>query len=162
MGEAIAILIVWLIPLAILGIFFLITRSIESRRKRYLEAAEADLADIPCVALRLPPAELEPAGDALIFGEAAIANSYIRSFCAGFVNIFGGEVRSYTRLADDARRLALVRLKQQARERGAEYIYNVRFEGVSLSNPATTPQQQRGVGGMQIVVYGTAFRTRAR
>jgi uncharacterized protein YbjQ (UPF0145 family) len=66
---------------------------------------------------------------------------------AGLKNIFGGELKGYTELLVESREEALLRMKEQAREMGANAIVNVRFSTSSVAQ-----------GAAEILAYGTAIK----
>ena len=90
----------------------------------------------------------------LVTGSAAIANNYFVAFLAGFKHLFGGELKGYTQMCDEARRLALVRLLQEAESIGANAVYNVRFETATI----VSAQNNKQSGGVELIAYGTAVR----
>lgn len=70
-----------------------------------------------------------------------------RDLMAGFKNIFGGELKGYTELLQDARDEALDRMRQQAESLGANAVVNVRFSTSSVAQ-----------GAAELFAYGTAVR----
>ena len=90
----------------------------------------------------------------LVTGSAAIANNYFVAFLAGFKHLFGGEMKGYTQMCEEARRLALVRLLQEAESIGATAVYNVRFETATI----VSAQNNKQSGGVELIAYGTAVR----
>ena len=70
-----------------------------------------------------------------------------RDMMASLKNIFGGELKGYTELLGESRDQAIERMKDQARQVGANAIVNVRFSTSSVA-----------VGAAEIYVYGTAVR----
>ncbi len=71
---------------------------------------------------------------------------------AGLRSLFGGRLIGYETLLDRARREAVLRMKQQAADRGAHLVVNVLFETSTLN------QNQRGsIISCEVLVYGTAF-----
>lgn len=83
----------------------------------------------------------------LVTGSTVKAKNAFKDFGAGFKNIFGGELKSYTKLMDETREEAIKRVVQQAEKLGANAIVNVRF--------ATSDIAQ---GAAEIYVYGTAVK----
>lgn len=83
----------------------------------------------------------------LVCGSTVRAKNAFKDIGAGFKNIVGGELKSYTALMDEPRRQAVERMEQQAQALGANAIINVRF---STSNIAQ--------GAAELYVYGTAVR----
>lgn len=84
----------------------------------------------------------------LVCGSTIRAKNAFKDFGAGFKNIFGGELKSYTALMEESRNQAVERMIQQAQQLGANAIINVRF---STSNIAQ--------GAAELYVYGTAVKT---
>lgn len=84
----------------------------------------------------------------LVCGSTIRAKNAFKDFGAGFKNIFGGELKSYTALMEESRNQAVERMIQQAQQFGANAIINVRF---STSNIAQ--------GAAELYVYGTAVKT---
>ena len=157
-ADAIAALLVLFVyvgfPLLLLGGSWLIQHLIVSSRRKYLAAQEAYFRE------RIPMTNLKqfPAGDCsapvLVTGSAVIANNYFVSFASAFKHIFGGELKGYTGMCSDARRLALVRMLQEAEQQGADAVCNVRFETATI----TSANNQKQSGGVELIAYGTAFK----
>ena len=70
-----------------------------------------------------------------------------RDLMASFRNVFGGELRAYTELLEEARGEAIERMCAQARALGANAIVNVRFSTSSVAS-----------GAAELYVYGTAVQ----
>ena len=87
----------------------------------------------------------------LVTGSAVVANNYFVSNIARFKHIFGGELKGYTQLCDDARRMALIRMLQEAEQAGANMVYNLRFETATI-----TSGNSKQAGGVEMIAYGTA------
>lgn len=83
----------------------------------------------------------------LVAGSTVRAKNVFKDMGAGFKNIVGGELKSYTALLEESRRQAIERMIQQAEQLGANAIINVRF---STSNIAQ--------GASELYVYGTAVK----
>ena len=123
----------------------------ERNHFRRLERDEAALAHIDVYNIKRPPEPLHPDG-ILVTGNVVIAVDYFKVIIAGLKMIIGGRLNSYQSLLTRARREAIVRMKKEAEELGADAIYNTRIE---FSNVG---QQPRGVGGVELLAYGTAVR----
>ena len=140
------------LPLLLIVGSWLIHRSIENSRHKYLDNREAYYRDrIRLTNLKLFPANCDSA--VLVSGTAVIASNYFISFVSQFKHIFGGEMKGYTQLCTDARRLALVRLLQEAEHAGATMVYNVRFETAAIATG-----NKNKAGGVELIAYGTAVR----
>ena len=72
-----------------------------------------------------------------------VSSNYFSRMLAGFRNFFGGNVRSYETLLNRARREAILRMKAEAI--GADIVFNMKFETVSLDN--VYARQQGGAVG---------------
>ncbi|MDD5255919.1 MAG: YbjQ family protein [Candidatus Omnitrophica bacterium] len=83
----------------------------------------------------------------LVCGSTVRAKNAFKDMGAGFKNIVGGEMKSYTALMEESREEAIGRMMRQAEELGANAIINVRF---STSNIAH--------GAAELYVYGTAVK----
>lgn len=81
----------------------------------------------------------------VVSGSTVRAKHVGRDMMAGIKNIFGGELRGYTELLQEARDEAIERMKSQAKQLGANAIVNVRFSTSSVA-----------AGAAEIYVYGTA------
>lgn len=81
----------------------------------------------------------------LVQGSTVRAKHAGRDIMAGLKNIFGGELKGYTELLQEAREEAIERMKQQAESIGANAVLNVRFSTSSVAQ-----------GAAEIFAYGTA------
>lgn len=81
----------------------------------------------------------------LVQGNTIRAKHVGRDIMAGFKNIVGGEIKSYTSLLTLARQEALQRMIDQAQELGANAVVNVRFSTSSVMQ-----------GAAELLAYGTA------
>jgi uncharacterized protein YbjQ (UPF0145 family) len=68
------------------------------------------------------------------------------NIAAGLRSIAGGEVKSYTKLLEDARREAIDRLVQSATAAGANAVVMMRFDSSEMGQTMS-----------EIVAYGTAM-----
>lgn len=66
---------------------------------------------------------------------------------ASFKNLVGGEMRAYTEMMDESRRIATERMIAEASALGADAVVNVRY--------ATSAVVQ---GAAEVIVYGTAVK----
>ena len=140
-----------LIPFALIFIGFVTGKVIELRHLRRLALREAELRDVGICNLRKIPAKLGERESFLVTGSAVIATDYFKVFAAGLRGLFGGEMKTYRSLMSRARREAVVRMLEQARQLGAGSVWNVRLE-------TSTIQGKRRPGGVEVFVYGTAVK----
>lgn len=81
----------------------------------------------------------------LVQGSTVRAKHAGKDIMAGFKNIFGGEISSYTELLQESRDEAIERMSEQARAIGANAVINVRFATSAIAE-----------GASEILAYGTA------
>lgn len=81
----------------------------------------------------------------LVQGNTIRAKHLGRDIGAGLKNLVGGELRAYTELMTEARREALERMLDQARQLGANAVVNVRFTTTNVAS-----------GAAELYAYGTA------
>ena len=89
----------------------------------------------------------------MVSGSVVIGVSYFRTVVAGLKGLFGGRISQYEVSIEGARRKALVRMRQAAKERGANAVFNVRLETSALAKQG--PQQN--TGAVEVFAYGTAL-----
>ncbi|MEM7003426.1 MAG: YbjQ family protein [Pseudomonadota bacterium] len=81
----------------------------------------------------------------MVQGNTVRAKHVGKDILAGFKNIFGGELVSYTELLQEAREEATDRMVQQAEAIGANAVLNVRYSTSSIT-----------AGAAELFAYGTA------
>lgn len=81
----------------------------------------------------------------MVQGNTVRAKHAGKDIMAGFKNIFGGELKSYTELLQEAREEAVARMLEQATAIGANAVLNVRFSTSSIA-----------AGAAELFAYGTA------
>ncbi len=81
----------------------------------------------------------------MVQGNTVRAKHAGKDIMAGFKNIFGGELKSYTELLQEAREEAVARMVAQATAVGANAVLNVRFSTSSIA-----------AGAAELFAYGTA------
>lgn len=70
-----------------------------------------------------------------------------RDLMAGLKSIVGGEIRGYTEMLSEARDEAIMRMVEEAQEKGADAIVNIRFTTSAIMTNAS-----------EILAYGTAVK----
>ena len=89
----------------------------------------------------------------LVTGEAAISGDYFKTFVSAFRNFFGGRMVSFESLMDRARREAILRMREKAKN--ANIIVNTRLESTMLNNCDDTSNNQ--LPQVAVIAYGTAI-----
>ncbi len=83
----------------------------------------------------------------VVEGSTVRAKHIGKDILAGFKNLVGGEVKQYTELLNDAREEAMSRMKENAKNIGADAVVNVRIVTSMVSQMAS-----------EILIYGTAVK----
>jgi len=125
---------------------------IERAHYRNLVERESRMRDFPVCDLKKVPACLSADGSRLVTGQVVIGSDYLKTFLSKLRNIFGGEIRSFERCMDRARREALLRATEEARRIGASSVINVRYETSRIGSA----QRKGGVPMAEVLCYGTA------
>lgn len=86
----------------------------------------------------------------LVQGSTVKAKHVGKDLMAGFKNVFGGELTSYTELLQESREEAVQRMQEQAQNLGANAVINVRFATSAIA-----------AGASEILAYGTAVKIQA-
>jgi uncharacterized protein YbjQ (UPF0145 family) len=141
------------IPVFLLLLGLVVGRTVEMAHFRRLDQAEAKLLTIPITDLRTVPATIDAAGATVVMGSVVVGSDYLKTFLAGLRKLVGGEVRSFERLMERARREAVVRLMTEAHRRGAVAVVNLRLEA---SNVGGMRRGKRIAPMVEMIAYGTA------
>lgn len=142
-------------PLLLLFGTYLIGSAVERSHYREIRIREARSRRFPTVNLRTPPKSWNVVGAELVTGSVVISIDYFKRFVAGLRMLFGGRLRSYESLLDRARREAILRMKEDAFERGYHAVINVRIETSRMANQS---RQGEGTAGVEILAFGTAVK----
>ncbi len=157
-GDLIGLLLQIGIPILLLLLTWFTGKLIDRRHLANLSAREQALGPFSVTTLRRIPADADPATPpTLVAGEVSLATDYLKRFFAGFRALIGGEVKCFRLLLVRARREALMRMLEEARRQGYDAVYNVRYETADIGGN----QNPRGTKMVALLVYGTAYRTRA-
>ncbi len=143
------------LPLLLLATGIVTNILVNRNRTRFLAAEEAKYRGrIELLNTKRFPDDLICEQAVLVTGSVVVANNYFVEFISSWKNLFGGELKGYTKLCEDARRIAVVRLLEEADRYGADKVYNLRVETVAIQG-----QRKNVAGGVELIVYGTAVVT---
>jgi len=143
-----------IIFLVLLASGYTVGRIAERRHYRSIIAREKDMAYVMVFTNRFPPLT-QRASQALVTGSVVVSEDYFKRVVSGLQSLFGGRLRAYESLLDRARREAVLRMKQEARDKGAKMIINVKFQTFSI--PGRNPNS---FGAVEVMAYGTALTPR--
>ncbi|MFC4235408.1 YbjQ family protein [Thalassospira xianhensis] len=104
-------------------------------------------AELPVVTISHIPGREISENLGIVFGSSVRSRSFLFDVFAFFKNLFGGEVRSYTRLLEQAQTEAIERLIKQAGMMDADAVVDVHFSTSQVAYKAA-----------EIFAYGTAVR----
>ncbi len=142
--------IIFVAVLVTLG--YLFGKHAESKHFKSIIEREQQLNKLPAMASRMPPQE-GAYEQVLVSGNVVVANDYFKTFVAGLRNLFGGKISTYETLLDRARREAILRMKQEAQQIGAELVFNVKYETSNISG-----QMSKRLPVIEVHAYGTALK----
>lgn len=125
----------------------------EKKHYRSIIQREKELLQLPVVTAEGSFREGLVKESALVTGSAVISIDYFKRLMAVLRNFFGGRVKSYESLLDRARREAILRMKAEAKQQGANIIVNMRLETAAIGKNANRKNQ---LGSVEAVAYGTA------
>lgn len=142
-----------LLPLLVLTIIGYLSGSIIERRHfRSIRERESQLIGILTFSAKLPPAEDFDKQSVLVTGNVVISVDYFKHISAALRNLIGGRVIAYETLMNRARREAILRMKTDAKEKGASQIFNVKLETSSISKGGANQ-----IGSVEVFAYGTGL-----
>ena len=128
-----------------------------SEKKHYTSIFKREkvLNSIPAIASKIPPFRRQDLDSQLVAGNVVISVDFFKRFIAGLRNIFGGRITSYETLLDRARREAILRMKEEAKELNAEFVFNIKLETSSIHKG-----RGNSIGSVEVLAYGTAMYPR--
>ncbi len=154
MGIIIVFLVIFGLPL----LFLIMTYTIRTiiRRRHLKRLAQREKQDIAMTNLKRPLAHWQ-VQETLGFcsGSVVLGLDSFATFLTNLKKLIGGRMRSYEEIIDRARREALVRLAEEARQMGANAVINIRLETTTLA------QNVKGNSAfVEVLAYGTALKVR--
>ncbi|MBX3419235.1 MAG: heavy metal-binding domain-containing protein [Pirellulaceae bacterium] len=149
-------LLFFMVPAVVFGMIF--GRTIEKRHLRRLDEHDSKYRGFLVTQVKsFPDAVPGNQPPTLICSEVVIASDYLKNFFASWRNFFGGEVRSYSRMTERAKREVVARLVTEAEALGYNAICNVRIETAEIGN-----RRQKGAQAMSSCIgYATAYHCSA-
>jgi len=136
--------------LLILGYFF--GRLAETRHFKSIIEREGRYQSLLTFSSRLPPPDIGLVNSTLVGGNVVISVDYFKRIAAGLRGLIGGRVTTYETLIERARREAILRMKEEAKRKGATFVINVKLETASI-----TKGQKQQVSCVEVYAYGTAL-----
>ena len=141
-------------PIILIVLGFLTGRIIESRHFRSLTEREAQGGPVLTNLKTLPDGRI-PLETKFCVGGVVIASDYFKTFGAKLKSLVGGRLRTLETMLERGRREAMLRLRDEAAEFGADVVVSVRLEtAVIMRN-----RQGKTYPAAEVIAYGTAVRT---
>ncbi len=138
--------------LVLLVIGYLSGRTLEKRHFRSIIEREQELAGLMTFCKRFPPETMAGCEGKLVGGNVVISIDYFKMIAASLRTIVGGRISAYESLLERARREAILRMKEEARNWGANTVINVKLETSSIY------RNQQQIGSVEVYAYGTALK----
>jgi len=138
--------------LTLLALGYGFGRYAELQHYKSIIKREKELNSLPAIAIKTPPILDEPTDCRLVTGSVVVSVDYFKRFISVLRNLVGGRIASYETLLDRARREAILRMKAQAHEMGAKYVFNIKLETASIYKG-----QRQQIGSVEVLAYGTAI-----
>ena len=147
------------LPLLLLMLAYFIGSMIEKRHFRNIRRREEDYVGFPVVSFDTMPDDWNASDSTLVAGSIVVSLDYFKRVIAGLRALVGGRVKTYEPLLDRARREALLRMTESAREQGYDAVFNVRLETSRLAN---SRGDGKGIAGVEMLAFGTAVKFASR
>jgi uncharacterized protein YbjQ (UPF0145 family) len=146
-------------PLLLLMTAYFIGTLIEKRHFSNIRKREQEYAAYPVVSFDTMPDDWTASESTLVTGSIVISLDYFKRVIAGLRGLVGGRIKTYEPLLERARREALLRMIEDARDQGYDAVFNVRLETSRLAN---SRGDGNGTAGVEMLAFGTAVRFAAR
>lgn len=127
-------------------------RRAEKKHFKSLIEREETMRSLLTFSERYPPIGMKFKQSHLVGGNVVISIDYFKHLAASLRMLLGGRVAAYESLVERARREALLRMKEDAKQKGASIIINVKLETSSIHKGA-----QGQIGSVEVYAYGTAL-----
>ena len=153
--EQLSLLFNFGLPLMVLMIAYFIGSAIERRHFRKIRAREEALHGFPVVSFDTMPDDWKASTSTMVTGSIVISLDYFKRVIAGLRGLVGGRIKTYEPLLERARREALLRMAEKARDQGYDAVFNVRLETSRLANAT---REGKGTAGVEMLAFGTAVK----
>jgi len=147
------------LPLLILMMAYFVGSYIEKKHFRDIQKREDDLHGFPVVSFDTMPDDWNASTSHMVTGSIVISLDYFKRVIAGLRGLIGGRIKTYEPLLERARREALLRMTEAAREQGYDAVFNVRLETSRLAN---STRDGKGTAGVEMLAFGTAVKFASR
>jgi uncharacterized protein YbjQ (UPF0145 family) len=140
--------------LLILG--YAIGSYLERRHYKWILEREHETLHVPIITFGKKQAMPDAQEAQLFVGTVVISVDYFKRFSAALRNLVGGRITVYETLLDRGRREALLRMKTEAIEWGADKVMNVRIETAAIGGRSG---DNNSLGSIEVIAYGTGIKS---
>ena len=152
--ENLNLILQFVLPLAVLVFAYLVGAFLENRHFRSIETREKDFHGYPVTTFEALPQGWQVGKSQLVAGSVVVSLDYFKRVIAGIRAIFGGRIKTYEPLLERARREAVLRMLERAKDAGFDGVVNVRLETSRIANAHGENQRTAGV---EMLAFGTAI-----
>ncbi len=151
--EQISLAINFGLPLVILIFAYLVGNFIEKKHFQQIRKREHALHGFPVTTFESLPASWKVGRVEMVTGSVVVSLDYFKRIIAGLRSLIGGRIKTYEPLLERARREALLRMTERAKQGGYDAVINVRLETSRLANARGNGN---GTAGVEMLAFGTA------
>ncbi len=151
--EQISLAVNFGLPLFILIFAYLVDNFIEKKHFRQIRKREHALHEFPVTTFESLPAGWKVGRVEMVTGNVVVSLDYFKRIIAGLRSLIGGRIKTYEPLLERARREALLRMTERAKQGGYDAVINVRLETSRLANASGNG---KGTAGVEMLAFGTA------
>jgi len=138
-----------IIFIALLVIAYISGTIVEKNHLKKLDEREANLPKVPVITYDRKSFDKDVQEVKLISANTVIGADFFKTYLSGLVNFFGGNISVLESVLQRARREAVVRVKEMAKD--ADYIADLRYETTEISS------RRRESLKVEIYAYATAI-----
>ncbi len=147
------------LPILLLVVTYFVGSYFEARHFRDIVKREDAAHGFPAISFRTMPEDWTATSSTLVTGSIVISLDYFKRVIAGLRGLVGGRIKTYEPLLERARREALLRMIESARQEGYDAVINVRLETSRLANARG---DGKGTAGVEMLAFGTAVKLSTR
>lgn len=135
-------------------------QEIEKKQREEQERKLAEQKRIKEMTARIPAVTIDNLGNkeyeviGSVFGNVVVSKNVIKDFGAAFKDIFGGELKTYTKMSMAGQEIATERMKLNALEQNADAIIGLKFSVTSTNGGTNFGSDPI----LTILAYGTAIK----
>ncbi len=154
LGLIIGIVFFLIITVAPLFIWYKIGKYSENKHFSSIAEREKQMINLAFSPSDMLDAARQVEAIGLVTGQVVIGSDPFKRYIASLANLVGGRISVFEAPMDRARREAILRMKEQARDLRADEVVNFRMETMSICGG----KNAQPLGIVEVIAYGTAVR----